>query len=57
MEVNIMQALKDIIRDINDFPKKGIVFKDITTLLADAKSYQQMIDLLAHRYIGKKIER
>ncbi len=52
-----MQELKDIIRDVTDFPKKGIVFKDITTLLADAKSYQQMIDLLSHRYIGKKIDK
>jgi adenine phosphoribosyltransferase len=52
-----IQELKDIIRDVNDFPKKGIIFKDITTLLADAKSYQQMIDLLAHRYIGKKIDK
>ncbi|MEZ4599434.1 MAG: adenine phosphoribosyltransferase [Syntrophotaleaceae bacterium] len=48
--------LKGAIRDIPDFPKKGIVFKDITTLLADAKSYHRMIDLLAHRYIGQKID-
>ena len=52
-----MQELKDIIRDVSDFPKKGIVFKDITTLLGDAKSYQQMIDLMSHRYIGKKIDK
>jgi adenine phosphoribosyltransferase len=52
-----MQELKDIIRDIPDFPKKGIIFKDITTLLADAKSYQRMIDLLAHRYIGQHIDK
>lgn len=52
-----MQELKDIIRDVSDFPKKGIVFKDITTLLGDAKSYQQMIDLMAHRYIGQKIDK
>lgn len=51
-----MERLKDIIRDIPDFPKKGIVFKDITTLLADANSYHRMIDLLAHRYIGKHID-
>ncbi len=51
-----MEALKDIIRDIHDFPKKGIVFKDITTLLADAKSFQKMVDLLAHRYVGEKID-
>lgn len=51
-----MERLKEIIRDIPDFPKKGIVFKDITTLLADANSYHRMIDLLAHRYIGKHID-
>lgn len=51
-----MDELKQIIRDIPDFPKKGIVFKDITTLLSDAKSFQRMVDLLAHRYIGEKID-
>lgn len=52
-----MNDLKDIIRDIPDFPKKGIIFKDITTLLQDAKSYQRMIDLLSHRYIGQHIDK
>lgn len=51
-----MDRLKEIIRDIPDFPKKGIVFKDITTLLADARSFHRMIDLLAHRYVGEKID-
>jgi adenine phosphoribosyltransferase len=51
-----MEDLKNIIRDINDFPKKGIVFKDITTLLSDGKSFHRMIDLIAHRYIGLKID-
>ena len=52
-----MEELKSIIRDIPDFPKKGIVFKDITTLLADGKSFHRMIDLIAHRYIGQKIDK
>lgn len=52
-----MNDLKQIIRDIPDFPKKGIIFKDITTLLQDAKCYQRMVDLLAHRYIGQKIDK
>lgn len=52
-----MEKLKEIIRDVPDFPKKGILFKDITTLLADAKSFQRMVDLLAHRYIGEKIDK
>ncbi|WP_429886393.1 adenine phosphoribosyltransferase [Geoalkalibacter halelectricus] len=50
-----MEELKTIIRDIPDFPKKGILFKDITTLLADAKSYHRMVDLIAHRYFGQNI--
>lgn len=48
--------LKKKIRDIADFPKKGILFKDITTLLADPKSFQMAIDLIAHRYIDKHID-
>ncbi len=52
-----MEELKQIIRDIPDFPKAGIIFKDITTLLADAKSFQRMVDLLSHRYVGQKIDK
>lgn len=52
-----MEDLRNIIRDIHDFPKKGIVFKDITTLLQDAKSYQRMVDLLSHRYVGQHIDK
>ncbi|WP_327191981.1 adenine phosphoribosyltransferase [Syntrophotalea acetylenica] len=51
-----VEDLRNAIRDIPDFPKKGIVFKDITTLLSDAKSYHRMVDLIAHRYIGQKID-
>lgn len=53
----MMDDLKNIIRDIPDFPKKGIIFKDITTLLQDAQSYQRMIDLISHRYVGKHIDK
>ena len=51
-----MEDLKRIIRDVPDFPKQGIVFKDITTLMSDAKSYHRMIDLIAHRYVGQHID-
>ena len=51
-----MQELKNSIRDVVDFPKKGIVFKDITTLLADPRAFHRMIDLIAHRYIGMNIQ-
>lgn len=51
-----MEELKNSIRDIVDFPKKGIIFKDITTLLADPRAFHRMIDLIAHRYIGMNIQ-
>jgi len=42
-----VDALKRAIRDVPDFPKKGIVFKDITTLLKDPALFRRTIDLLA----------
>ncbi|MBI5971475.1 MAG: adenine phosphoribosyltransferase [Deltaproteobacteria bacterium] len=51
-----MQELKKSIRDVPDFPKKGIIFKDITTLCKDPFLFQRMVDLLSHRYIGKGID-
>jgi adenine phosphoribosyltransferase len=41
-----IEALKATIRDVPDFPKKGIVFKDITTLLKDPVAFRQALDLL-----------
>ena len=52
-----MEDLKKIIRDVKNFPKDGILFKDITTLLQDAKSFQQTVDLIAHRYINAGISK
>jgi len=51
-----MEELKGKIRDIADFPKPGIVFKDITTLLRDASSFNRAVDLLGHRYLDKEID-
>ncbi|MHB1661709.1 MAG: adenine phosphoribosyltransferase [bacterium] len=48
--------LKGFIREIPDFPKKGINFKDITPLLSDRKAFAFAIDSLAEGYIGKKID-
>ena len=52
-----MEDLKSVIRDIPDFPKEGIVFKDITPLLSDSISFQKAIDTLRDRYKDKKIDR
>lgn len=48
--------LKKYIRDIPDFPKKGIIFKDITTLLRDKKAFKQSVDSLAKKFAKEKID-
>ncbi len=48
--------LKKHIRDIPDFPKPGIIFKDITPILSDSAVYTRVIDELADRYSKKKID-
>ena len=45
-----MDALKRLIRDVPDFPKPGILFKDITTLLRDAKGLRTAVDCLVEPY-------
>lgn len=48
--------LKRRIRDIPDFPKPGILFRDITPLLADGRTFSQAIDSIGGRYQEKKID-
>jgi adenine phosphoribosyltransferase len=48
--------IRSAIRDIPDFPKPGIVFKDITPLLANGPLFGKTIDLIAERYRGQKID-
>lgn len=48
--------LAKLIRDVPDFPIKGILFKDVTTLLKDAQAFRQAIDALYERYAGQKID-
>lgn len=50
------EHLKKSIRDVPDFPKKGILFKDITTLCKDPLMFQRMVDMLGHRYLTKDID-
>src|SRR5271169_2471499 len=49
-------GLKKLIREVPDFPKKGILFYDITTLLKDKVGFARLIDALSENYIGKKID-
>jgi adenine phosphoribosyltransferase len=48
--------LKKLIREVPDFPKKGILFYDITTLLKDKLGFARLIDALAENYAGQKID-
>jgi len=48
--------LKKLIREVPDFPKKGILFYDITTLLKDKLGFALLIDALSEHYIGKEID-
>jgi adenine phosphoribosyltransferase len=50
------EQLKKLIREVPDFPKKGILFYDITTLLKDKTGFAQLIDLFSEHYIGKQID-
>src|SRR2546426_3310062 len=48
--------LKKLIREVPDFPKKGILFYDITTLLKDKLGFATLIDALSESYIGKEVD-
>lgn len=50
------EPLKALVRTVPDFPKPGILFYDITTLLKDQAGFAQMIDALAAHYIGKDVD-
>ena len=47
-----MLDIKSLIRDVPDFPREGILFKDITPLLANGPAWKQVVDQLADRYRG-----
>ena len=50
------EPLKEMIRAVPDFPKPGILFYDITTLLKDKTGFAQLIDAFAQYYIDKKVD-
>jgi adenine phosphoribosyltransferase len=49
--------LKDAIRTIPDYPKPGIMFRDITTLLGDARAFRQAVDAMVQPFAGMKIDK
>jgi adenine phosphoribosyltransferase len=48
--------LEKMIRDVPDFPKEGIIFKDITTLIKDPQAFKEAVDILADHYADQRID-
>jgi len=48
--------LKDLVRAVPDFPKPGILFRDITPLLSDPKAFHVVIDALVERFVGAHVD-
>lgn len=51
-----MDALRKLVREIPDFPKPGILFYDITTLLKDPKGLKRVINRMSEGFVGEKID-
>ncbi|MAZ16900.1 adenine phosphoribosyltransferase [Oricola sp.] len=55
--MSLRDTLEASIRTIPDYPKRGVMFRDITTLLGDARAFRRSIDELVHPYAGTKIDK
>ena len=57
MSADIVDKLRAAVRDVPDFPKKGVVFKDITPVLNDPVLFRASIDLFLERCRGRRIDK
>ncbi len=57
MDRTLRQTLEDSIRTIPDYPKKGVMFRDITTLLGNARAFRRSVDELVHPYTGTGVQK
>jgi adenine phosphoribosyltransferase len=57
MTEHLITDLKAAVRSIPDYPKPGIIFRDITTLLGDARAFRRAVDELVHPYAGRRIDK
>ncbi|MEZ0169797.1 adenine phosphoribosyltransferase [Microvirga sp. TS319] len=57
MDQRLLTDLKAAIRSIPDYPKPGIVFRDITTLLGDARAFRRAVDELVHPFAGGRVDK
>jgi adenine phosphoribosyltransferase len=57
MDLQTIEKLRAAVRDVPDFPKKGIIFKDITPILKDGALFRASIDVFLGQCRGKKIDK
>ncbi|MFZ1680682.1 MAG: adenine phosphoribosyltransferase [Rhizobiaceae bacterium] len=57
MKTTLEQTLRGAIRTIPDYPKPGILFRDITTLLGNARAFRRAVDEMVHPFAGTKIDK
>ena len=57
MALDAVEKVRAAVRDVPDFPKKGIVFKDITPILKDGDLFRTSIDLFLDQCKGKKVDK
>ncbi len=57
MQPSLEETLHAAVRTISDYPKPGILFRDITTLLGDARAFRRAVDELVHPWAGSKIDK
>jgi adenine phosphoribosyltransferase len=55
-ELEPLRYVRGFIREIPDFPQPGILFRDITPLLADPKAFHIVLDAIAHHFVGERVD-
>ena len=56
MQADSADIIRRAIRSVPDWPKPGVIFRDITPILQDARSFRVLVDLFVYRYMGKRID-
>lgn len=54
--IELAERLRAVIRDVPDFPREGVLFKDVTTLLGDATAFRAAIEGLAEAHAGQSVD-
>jgi adenine phosphoribosyltransferase len=57
MSSDKLRAVRDAIRTIPDYPRPGVMFRDITTLLGDARAFHDVVELLAEPWRSERVDR